>query len=75
MKHRIVVRNVLTVLFISLLGAGVLKAQETRKISLKEAISLSIKNSKQLKGSQAKIDEATAALREAVERRLPDAKV
>jgi outer membrane protein TolC len=75
MKHRIVVRNVLTVLFISLLGSGALKAQETRKLSLQEAISLSIKNSKQLKGSQAKIDEATAALREAVERRLPDAKV
>lgn len=74
MKHRIVVRNVLTVLFISLLSAGALKAQDTRKLSLQEAVSLSIKNSKQLKGSQARIDEATAALREAIERRLPDAK-
>jgi len=52
-----------------------LHAQEGRTITLKEAIDLSIRNSKQLKGSQARIEEATAVLREAVERRLPEASV
>lgn len=48
---------------------------ETKSFTLKEAIDLSIKNSRQLKASQARIDEATGALKEAVERRLPDFKV
>ena len=52
-----------------------LHGQETRHLTLDEAIDLSMKNSKQLKGSEAKIEEATAALREAVERKLPDVKV
>lgn len=52
-----------------------LHGQETRHLTLDEAMDLSIKNSKQLKGSEAKIEEATAALREAVERKLPDVKV
>ncbi len=47
-------------------------AQESKRISLQEAIDLSIKNSKQLKLSQAKITEAVAATKEASERRLPD---
>ena len=51
------------------------QAQDKRPLSLQEAIELGVKNSHQLKNSQAKIDEATAALKEAVERRLPDAKV
>jgi outer membrane protein len=50
-------------------------AQEKKILSLNEAIDLSIKNSHQLKSSQAKIEEATAALKEAVEKKLPDAKV
>src|ERR1700704_2636432 len=50
-------------------------AQEKKTLTLNEAIDLSIQNSKQLKNSQAKIEEATAALKEAVERKLPDAKV
>ena len=52
-----------------------LYGQETRHLTLDEAIDLSIKNSKQLKGSEARIEEATAALKEAVERKLPDVKV
>ncbi|HET9824362.1 MAG TPA: TolC family protein [Chitinophagaceae bacterium] len=52
-----------------------LNAQEKKHITLNEAIELSLKNSKQLKNSQAKIEEATAALKEAVEKTLPDAKV
>jgi outer membrane protein len=50
-------------------------AQEKKVLTLNEAVDLSIKNSHQLKGSQAKIEEATAALKEAVEKKLPDAKV
>ena len=62
--------------FIFFLFTGLsLKAQDTRTLSLQDAINLSIKNSKQLKVSQAKIDEATGALREAVERKLPDGSV
>jgi outer membrane protein len=52
-----------------------LYGQKTRHITLDEAVELSLKNSKLLKGSEAKIEEATAALKEAVERRLPDVKV
>src|SRR5258705_13384106 len=50
-------------------------AQEKKTLSLNEAIDLSIQNSKQLKVSQAKIEEATAASKEAMEKKLPDAKV
>jgi outer membrane protein len=50
-------------------------AQEKKTLTLNEAIDLSIQNSKQLKNSQAKIEEATAALKESVEKELPDAKV
>jgi outer membrane protein len=49
-------------------------AQE-KKLGLKEAIDLSIKNSKQLKIKSAQIKEATASVTEASQRRLPDAKV
>src|SRR4051812_97671 len=49
-------------------------AQE-KKLGLKEAIDLSIKNSKQLKIKSAEIKEATASVTEATQRRLPDAKV
>ncbi|HVZ56541.1 MAG TPA: TolC family protein [Chitinophagaceae bacterium] len=52
-----------------------LAAQDSRGLTLDEAVRLSLQNSKQLKGSQARIEEATAALREAVEKKLPDAGV
>src|ERR671928_1604740 len=70
MKHRTL--WILTAAFGLFLFSSRALAQEKRTLTLKEAIDLSIKNSKQLKGSQAKIEEATAALREAVERKLPD---
>jgi outer membrane protein len=60
---------------LGLLTSGFLQAQEKRPITLNEAIKLSLKNSKQLKYNQAKVEEATAALKEAVEKRLPDTKV
>ncbi len=66
-------RMKLTLIVFSLLSTQI-HAQEKKTLGLNEAIDLSIQNSKQLKNSQAKIDEATATLKEAVERRLPDAK-
>jgi outer membrane protein TolC len=68
MKHKLSVVIVLA-LMISLQSA----AQEKKVLGLNEAIELSVKNSKQLKRDQARIDEATAALREATDKRLPDA--
>ena len=50
-------------------------AQETRQLSLNEALELSLKNNKQLKANQAKIDEAAAAVKEAKEKKLPNAGV
>jgi len=47
-------------------------AQENKTLSLQEAIDLGLRNSKQLKLSQARIDEAVAATREAFNNRLPD---
>jgi outer membrane protein len=60
--------------FFSLLVLGA-NAQEKKTLTLNEAIDLSIQNSKLLKSNQAKIEEATAAWKEAVEKKLPDAKV
>src|SRR5690349_5501815 len=47
-------------------------AQSDKKLSLAEAIDLSLKNSHQLKYNQAALSGATAAIREAEDRRLPD---
>ena len=70
MKSRL---KLLSIVF-SLVGLQV-TAQEKRPITLHEAIDLGIKNSKQLKNSQAKIEEATASLKEALNNQLPDAKL
>ncbi len=51
------------------------KAQSAKNLTLQEAVTLSLKNSKQLKNSRARIDEATAAVKEAIERKLPDVNV
>src|SRR5690348_8474639 len=58
-----------------ILFCTIAKAQEKKPLTLQEAVDLSIKNSKQLKASQARIEQATAALKEAEERKLPDVKV
>jgi outer membrane protein TolC len=47
----------------------------TRNISLNEAIDLSIKNSKSLKASKARTEQATAELTEARQKKLPDFKI
>ena len=49
-------------------------SQEKRQLGVKDALELSIKNSRQLKVNAAKIQEASAAVKEAEERRLPDVK-
>ncbi|MBO9682229.1 MAG: TolC family protein [Flavisolibacter sp.] len=48
-------------------------AQNNKPLTLNEAIDLSIKNSKQLKINRAKVEQASAAVKEAIQRRLPDA--
>jgi outer membrane protein len=47
----------------------------TKHLSLQEAIDLSIKNSKQLKASEARIEEATGAVKEAQDNKLPNASI
>ncbi len=50
-------------------------AQETRALSLDEAVNTGLLNSKRLMISRAKIDEANAMLAEAKNRQLPDLKI
>lgn len=71
MKDRI--KLIVTALAVAI--ASWTNAQNTRPISLNEAIDLSIKNSKQLKINRAKVEQASAAVKEAIQRRLPDASV
>jgi outer membrane protein len=71
MKDKIKV--IATALTITL--ASVANAQNKRPISLNEAIDLSVKNSKQLKIDKAKVEQASAAVTQAIQRRLPDASV
>ena len=59
----------------AMLPVSFVRAQEKKLLSLKEAIDLSIKNSKQLKISNAKIEEANAALKESENRKLPNASI
>lgn len=70
MKHKLIIASIIVMTATGAITAKV-SAQTVRTISIKEAIDLSIKNSKQLKSSYAKTEEATAALREAVQNRLP----
>ncbi len=74
MNHKLKIL-LLFFLFVFIMGDQFLSAQEKRSITLNEAIDLSIKNSKQLKISASKIDEAKAALKEIVQKKLPDAKI
>ncbi len=71
--------NKLKTLAILIILAGTITsrglAQDTQKITLSDAIDLSIKNSKNLKVSNAKIDEAAASVKEAYNNQLPDFKI
>jgi outer membrane protein TolC len=71
-------RNILcTTLALALFafGAADVKAQDSLRLTLKDAILKSIANSKQLKGNMARIDEATAVLKQAKDNQLPDLSV
>ncbi len=67
------IRNGAFIAVFYLLSMQPLQAQDSRTITLKEAVDLTIANSKTLKINTAKIAEATLAITEARERRLPDA--
>jgi outer membrane protein len=67
MKHR------LLFIIVGLITAQPLLAQQNRTLTLKEAIELTLANSKQLKLNEAKILEAASNIKEAEEKRLPDA--
>ena len=67
--------NKVLLLFCILIGISQLKAQETKKLTLEEAIEMGLKNSKNLKIDAAKISQATADLLEAKNRQLPDFKL
>lgn len=69
----IIFRTVLCLCF--LVTAVSLQAQQRKAVSLEEAIALSLKNSKQLKLSASKIEEANAKLKQAEDARLPEASV
>ena len=71
MKDRL--KIVLAALTITL--ASLTNAQDKKPLSLNEAIDLSIKNSKQLKINRARVEQASAQVKEAIQRRLPDASV
>lgn len=75
MKHKLTtVATCLALLYIVSIQA--VKSQDSiKKITLKEAIDLSITNSHLLKNNKAKIDEAIAVTKEATERKLPDVSV
>lgn len=70
MKNRKIILAILGITIFNLANA-----QNNRPLGLNEAIDLSIKNSKQLKINRARIEQASASLKQAVEKRLPDAKV
>jgi outer membrane protein len=70
------IKNRILVMVLVLVLAGFsLQAQQTHKLTLKDAIQLSIDNSKALKVSTAKVDQAVAELGEAKMRQYPDLKV
>lgn len=68
------IRNIFGILLFSI-SISQISGQETRTISLDEAVDLGIKNSKNLKIDAAKIEESTAQLVEAKNNQLPSLKV
>lgn len=65
----------LVLVVLAALVSNSLAAQESKRLSLNEAVKLGVSNSKQLKVSRARIAEAVAATREALDRKLPDVAV
>ena len=75
MKHKLTsaVAFCVAILIVAVQSANA--QNSTRTINLKEAIDLSVNNSHLLKQNKARITEATAATKEATERRLPEVSV
>jgi outer membrane protein len=71
MNNKISKTAALVVLLLATFCNGVF-AQQTKKLTLKEAVDLSITNSKNLRISTARIDEAKAMVQQANDARLPD---
>lgn len=69
MKRRLISTGVFVCCLLLLQTA---QAQQDRTLTLGEAVQLSLKNSKQLKNSSARVREATAILQQANDRKLPD---
>lgn len=69
MKHRLLITGIFLCFAFT---AQVVHAQNEKNLTLQEAVQLSLQNSKQLKNSSAKINEATAILKQANDRKLPD---
>src|SRR6478735_11947971 len=65
----------ISLLILYLLAGTVLFAQSGQVLTLYSAIAMSLKNSSRLKGSQARIEAAVAATKEAADAKLPDVKV
>lgn len=72
MKNKIA-RTTTIALLLFLSSPFTVEAQDTKKLTITEAVELGIKNSKRLQLSKARVAEAVAATREATERRQPDA--
>jgi outer membrane protein len=68
-------RKTIVAALLVLLAAGNASAQQPRKLTLGEAIEMSLQNSGKLKIANAKVEEAIAASHEARDHRLPDLKV
>lgn len=67
--------KVAALLLLLLVSANSMSAQTSRKLSLQEAIQLSIDNSKSLKVSYAKVEQAEGAVTEAKMMQYPDLKI
>lgn len=67
------IQNTIKLSFVAFLLPGMLYAQNIKKLSLQEAIDLGISNSKNLRLSQSKIDEAVSKLASVKDNMLPTA--
>ena len=69
MKGKIIIR--LIVFYVAVFFSQHALSQEKKQLNLNTAIEMSLQNSKQLKGSKARIEEAVAQVKEAENNRLP----
>ena len=70
MKDKIIIK--IMAVAVAVFFSQLVKSQEKKALNLNTAIDMSIANSKQLKGSKARIDVAVAQVKEAEDNRLPN---